>query len=85
VNHIRDVVRGIPSYVTMIILVNDCSPGDTPALIDQIAGEYDQRVVALHHSVNQGVGGATMTGMRYAYDHHADKLKVLISLNRRRS
>jgi len=71
-NHIRDVVRGIPSYVTMVVLVNDCSPDDTPALIDQIAREYDQRVVALHHAVNQGVGGATMTGMRYAYDNHAD-------------
>jgi len=71
-NHIWDVVRGIPSYVQMIVLVNDCSPDGTPALIDQIAGEYDQRVVALHHPVNQGVGGATMTGMRYAYNNKAD-------------
>ena len=71
-NHIWEVVQGIPSYVQMIVLVDDCSPGETPVLVDQIAREHGQRVAALHHSVNQGVGGATMTGMQYAYDHQAD-------------
>ena len=71
-NHILKVVQEIPSYVQIIVLVDDCSPGDTPALVDQIAREHDQRVVALHHLENEGVGGATMTGMRYAYDNRAD-------------
>lgn len=70
--YLLKVVQGIPSYVQTIILVDDCSPDGTPALIDQIAQDHDPRVVALHHSVNEGVGGATMTGVRYAYSKQTD-------------
>jgi glycosyltransferase involved in cell wall biosynthesis len=34
--------------------------------------QFPDRIIALHHEVNQGVGGATMTGMKYAVQLGAD-------------
>jgi glycosyltransferase involved in cell wall biosynthesis len=70
--HLESVVNGIPDFIDMIILVDDKSPGKTPELIDRLAIQYPNRIIALHHDVNQGVGGATMTGMKYAVQSGID-------------
>lgn len=59
--YIADVIRGIPGWVDLIIVVDDASP-DRSA---EQAGEVDDpRVVVVRHPVNQGVGGAVLTGYR---------------------
>lgn len=72
--HIRQVVADVPDFVDHIILVDDCSPDNTPQLIDSLASE---RIIALHHEANQGVGGAMLTGFRKAIEIGADAVVKL--------
>ena len=53
--HLPQVVAGLPGFVDSILLVDDCSPDGTGALIDRMAKE-DKRITALHHQKNKGVG-----------------------------
>lgn len=62
---VEQVVAGIPDYIRHIILVNDASRDATPQIIDRLAAKHP-RVVALHLSENQGVGGAVMRGYKEA-------------------
>ena len=68
--HIEDVVGKMPDLVWRIYIVDDCCPDES--------GNYakkhisDERVHILHHKVNQGVGGAVMTGYKVAIDAGAD-------------
>lgn len=62
--HIVDLLRRIDALVTYIIVVDDCCPEGTATLVEREID--DPRVVVLRHSENQGVGGAVMTGYRYA-------------------
>jgi dolichol-phosphate mannosyltransferase len=57
------VLQGIPAGVERIIVVDDASPDDLHRVLTQ---QNDPRLVTLRHESNQGVGGATVTGMRYA-------------------
>lgn len=68
---IRDVVQGIPSYVNPIIVVNDASKDDTSAVLRALAAQ-DPRVVPVDHAVNQGVGGAMITGFKEALERKVD-------------
>jgi phenylacetate-CoA ligase len=45
-----------------IVLVNDCSTDETGAIIDELAAA-DVRVVACHHSKNQGIAAGWATGL----------------------
>lgn len=69
--HLEQVVAGIPDFVDTILLVDDCSPDGTPALVDRLAAAQP-RIVALHHAKNQGVGGAMKTAFRRALDLSVD-------------
>jgi glycosyltransferase involved in cell wall biosynthesis len=63
--HIQKVVAEIPDYVTSIILVNDASPDKTGEILDTLAIE-NPKITVLHHTENQGVGGAMITGFQEA-------------------
>lgn len=69
--HIRKVVSEIPSVVNSIILVDDKSPDNTGAVLSEIEGS-DSRVTILRHEVNQGVGGAMITGFGKALELGCD-------------
>lgn len=64
-----DVVRAMPAGIDRVIVVDDCSPDDIAAALEPIA---DPRVRLVRHEVNQGVGGATVTGMLAAIEEGAD-------------
>ncbi|MBF0499743.1 MAG: glycosyltransferase family 2 protein [Candidatus Riflebacteria bacterium] len=66
---IAAVVSSIPAIVSMIIIVNDASPDD---LVNVVKGLPDPRVILLSHEVNQGVGGAMVSGFRKAMELGAD-------------
>lgn len=48
-----------------LILVDDCSPDNCPAMCDAYARQ-DARVKVIHHEVNQGLGMSRNTGMAQA-------------------
>lgn len=59
----------MPPLVDEIYLVDDASPDDLAEVVERIT---DPRVRFLRHVVNQGVGGAMLTGYRAAYEAGAD-------------
>lgn len=58
--HILDVIQAIGPQVKHIYVVDDCCPDGSGQFVRQHC--RDARVVVLEHSVNQGVGGAVMSG-----------------------
>ena len=63
---IENVVRSVPSLVSLIVVVDDCSPDRTAEIVTRIAQE-DARVRLIRHDTNQGVGGAILTGYHAAH------------------
>jgi dolichol-phosphate mannosyltransferase len=64
--HLEKVVRGIPSFVNFIIIIDDCSD-DRTGIIAQHLALQDPRIRVISHEKNQGVGGAVLHGCLLAY------------------
>ena len=62
---IAEVLRGIPEYVAWIVVVDDCSPDHTGAIVAAEALR-DPRIHLLRQEVNLGVGGAMLAGYEEA-------------------
>ena len=58
--HILGVISGMGAEVRKIYVVDDCCPDGSGNFVSENCN--DERVVILRHEVNQGVGGAVMTG-----------------------
>lgn len=61
------VLRGLPSYIKYIIVVDDASPDSTTDLITA-AAKKDKRITLIRHEQNQGVGAAMISGFRKALE-----------------
>jgi len=73
------VLRGLPSYIKHIIVVDDASP-DSGADLVAAAAKKNKRITLVRHTQNQGVGGAMVSGFRKALELYDDlrlKLKRL--------
>lgn len=68
--HILDVISGIGNEVQRIYVVDDKCPDGSGNYVEKNC--KDPRLVILHHEINQGVGGAVMTGYRAAIADGAD-------------
>jgi dolichol-phosphate mannosyltransferase len=68
--HVVGVISAIPDFVDHIIVVDDACPDGTAAIVN--ANAQDLRIQLVTHSVNQGVGGAMITGYRKALELEAD-------------
>lgn len=66
---ILEVIDTMPAFVDHIVIVDDCSPDDTSAVV---ASSSDPRVHLIRHEVNQGVGGAILTAHKAALELGAD-------------
>lgn len=66
---IAEVITTMPEFVDHIVIVDDHSPDGTSEAVNAIA---DPRVTLIRHEVNQGVGGAIVTGHRAAMDLGSD-------------
>lgn len=66
---INTVIDTMPDFVDHIIIVDDCSPDATSAVV---RSSVDPRVTLIRHEQNLGVGGAIITGHRAAMDLGAD-------------
>ena len=76
--HLGAVIRDCPAFVDHLIAVDDHSTDGT-AQVALDAG--DPRVVLIRHAVNQGVGGALVSGYRRALDLGADIVVVMAGDN----
>ncbi|MFD4423049.1 glycosyltransferase family 2 protein [Agromyces sp. NPDC058484] len=63
------VIETMPDFVDHIVIVDDCSPDATS---DVVRSMDSPRVTLIRHEVNQGVGGAIITGHRAAMELGAD-------------
>lgn len=68
--HILGVIDAIGSEVSLIYVIDDKCPDSSGDYVAQLCS--DPRVRILWHQVNQGVGGAVMTGYRAAVADGAD-------------
>jgi dolichol-phosphate mannosyltransferase len=65
--HIEAVVKGLPRWVSSIVVVDDASPDDLAEVVARLASE-DARIDFVRHAENQGVGGAVCSGYRRALE-----------------
>ncbi|OQY12374.1 MAG: ribonuclease BN [Desulfobacteraceae bacterium 4572_187] len=73
---IKKTICSIPDLVDRIIVVNDASSDNTGQIVKETAGK-DQRIELSEHNVNQGVGGAIVTGYKKARDLEMDITVVM--------
>ncbi len=66
---IATVIETMPDYVDHIVIVDDCSPDGTSGVVERL---NDPRVTLIRHEVNQGVGGAIVTGHKAAMSLGSD-------------
>lgn len=63
--HILEVINSIPEFVNHIIVIDDKCPQNSGNIAET---STDKRVVICYHEVNQGVGGAVVTGYKKALE-----------------
>ena len=63
------VIETMPDYVDKIVAVDDKSTDKTAELVRNAAGQSNGRIVLIQHSENQGVGGAIVSGYKWARDN----------------
>jgi glycosyltransferase involved in cell wall biosynthesis len=66
-----EVLRQMPPMVKTVIVVDDASRDATAAVVERYA-QLDPRIILVRHEVNQGVGGAMVTGFQQALEMGAD-------------
>lgn len=58
---IQPTLEAVPEVIDIVYVVDDCSPDNQNAVIEECAAR-DPRIRLLKHEVNQGPGGAIITG-----------------------
>ncbi len=79
---VEDFLGTLAGMEHRIVVVNDGSPDGTGRVLDELAELYPGRVIAVHHQVNQGYGGAVRTGIAAALDQ-TDMRRILLDRLRR--
>lgn len=69
-NQILSVLAKIGPEVSAVYVVDDACPEQSGAFVE--GAVRDPRITVLYHEKNQGVGGATLTGMVHAARNGAD-------------
>ena len=73
---IAKTITSISELVDRIIVVNDASTDLTVEIVEEMV-ERDSRICLMEHEVNQGVGGAIVTGYKSALDLKMDITVVM--------
>lgn len=69
-DHILSVLSAIGPEVSKIYVIDDACPDKSGDFVERHV--KDERVTVLRHEVNQGVGGAVITGYRAAFQDGAE-------------
>lgn len=70
-NLIAKTINTLPDFVDYIIAVDDLSTDETWDIISKLS-KKNKRIVPIHLTVNQGIGGAYINGFKAALDKGAD-------------
>lgn len=70
-NHILKVIGGLPAFIDFIIVVDDKCPRETGRIALSKVKD-DSRITVIFLEKNQGVGGATITGYKKAFQMGCD-------------
>ena len=73
---IEQTLISIPDFVDKVIVVNDAGNDHTGQVVKKIA-QKDTRIILIQHEVNQGVGGAIVTGYKKAVELEIDVTAVM--------
>lgn len=68
--HIEDVINGLPNEIDYIITVNDCSTDTTLSILENLSAA-NSKIHVINHSINQGVGGAMISGYKKSLELNA--------------
>jgi glycosyltransferase involved in cell wall biosynthesis len=74
--HILSVIESIGPEINRIYVIDDCCPDNSGDFVAENC--RDPRVVVLRNPINQGVGGAVMTGYRAAI---ADGMDIMVKID----
>lgn len=74
--HILSVIQNIGLEINRIYVIDDCCPDNSGDFVSENC--RDPRVVVLRNPINQGVGGAVMTGYRAAI---ADGMDIMVKID----
>lgn len=66
---ISRVIETMPDYVDKIVVVDDKSTDKTAEIVRNYAEQSNGRIILIQHNENQGVGGAIVTGYKWARDN----------------
>ena len=67
---IEETLRSIPEFIRNIIVVDDASPDDTGKIVAPLQ-KKDSRSTLIPHAINEGVGGAMLSGFKKALELNA--------------
>ena len=73
---IQETVSTVPDFVDTIIVVDDASTDQTAGIVETLM-KSDPRIVLLVHPLNQGVGGAIVSGYKEALARDIDVTAVM--------
>ena len=66
-NFLREVVLSLPEFIDFVIVVDDKCPEESYKEVENL-----DKVFIIHHEINQGVGGAVVSGYKKAIELNAD-------------
>ena len=69
--HLKNVIEGLPSFINHIIVVDDKCPQNSGQIARDMSAN-DGRIIVVAHEINQGVGGAMVTGYKKALELNCD-------------
>jgi glycosyltransferase involved in cell wall biosynthesis len=72
--HVEQAIKRVPSFVDLIVVIDDGSTDDTWRVISRIT---DRRLRKIKHNRNAGVGAATKTGYRHCLNTGTDLIAVM--------
>jgi len=73
---IGKVIDTMPEYVDRIVVVDDSSRDKTVEIVKRYQDTMD-KIVLIEHQTNQGVGGAIVSGYKWARDNNFDVTAVM--------
>lgn len=76
-NLIGKVIETMPDFVDRIVVVDDRSSDKTAEIVEGLATKSGGRIVLIEHDKNEGVGGAIVTGYKWAMDNRMDVTAVM--------
>lgn len=67
--HILNVINDVPNFINNIIVIDDKCPENSGNIAET---STDNRVIVCYHDLNQGVGGAVISGYKKALELDVD-------------